>query len=54
MHKDKILSKEFQNTQSHEFSYYDVSISCKETNYTKIISFNTSHSFLMFKFTDVL
>ena len=54
MHIVKDLPNELQDTYSLSFLYNYVCTSCKQTRSTKIISFKTSHSFLMFKFTDVI
>ena len=53
MHIVKDLPNELQDTHSLSFLYHYACTSCKQTSSIKMISFKTSHSFLMFKFTDV-
>ena len=49
----KVFPNELQDAHSLAFLYCYVSTSCEQNNCTKMILFNTSHSPLMFKSTDV-
>ena len=53
MHIVKVFSEELQDTHSLVFLYHYVSTSCKQTNFSKLILFNTSHDSSILKFTDV-